>query len=114
MSQIQGSSSGSHALQWQYLQSIQQPSTDPMLQPSASDPMSSFGLDPSAGSSGQTQPSGGSSGPPFSLGAMSALINAQEQSSATGGLSRDQQKLFGKLDADGDGKVTSAELQNAF
>src|SRR5262249_52044787 len=114
MSQIQGTSGGSYALQWQYLQSIQQPNTDPMLQPGASDPMSSFGLDPSTSSGGQTQ-SGNGSGPSslFSLGAMSALIDAQAQSSSTG-LSRDQQRVFGELDADGDGKVSSTELQNAF
>jgi EF hand domain-containing protein len=113
MSQIQGSGSGSQALQWQYLQSIQ-PNTDPMLQRSAGDPLS-FGLDPSSGGSGQTQPAGNGSGPTslFSLGAMSALLDAQAQSSANG-LSRDQQRVFGKLDADGDGKVSSAELQGAF
>src|ERR1041385_3063197 len=55
----------------------------------------------------------GGSAPPFSLGAMSALIVAQEQS-ATTGLSPQQQDVFGKLDADGAGKVTRAELQNAF
>ena len=111
MSQVQGASSANYAAQWQYLQSFQQSSTDPMVQPSASDPMSS-GFDPF--SVGSTQPaSGSSSGPPFSLGAMSALMAAQEQSGATG-LSPHQQDVFGKLDADGDGKVTSAELQNAF
>lgn len=112
MSQIQGTSSAAYAAQWQYLQSIQQSGSDPMVQPSASDPMS-FGLDPFSAAAGQASGAGASSGPPFSLGAMSALISAQEQS-GTNGLSPTQQKVFGKLDADGDGTVTSAELQNAF
>jgi EF-hand domain pair len=115
MSQIQGNGSGSYPLQWQYLQSIQQPSTDPMLQPGAGDPISSFGLDPSAGASGQTQATGSGSGPTslLSLGTMSALLDAQAQSSSNG-LSRDQQRVFGKLDADGDGSISSTELKNAF
>jgi len=108
MSQITGSAGGSSAVQWQYLQGLQQASGG-SLQPSASDPMS-FGLDPFSGASGQPTCS---SAPTFSLGAMSALISAQEQSSATG-LSPHQQDVFGKLDADGGGKVTSAELQSAF
>jgi EF hand domain-containing protein len=113
MSQIQGSGSSSYALQWQYLQSIQQQNTDPMLQPGAGDP--SFGLGSSAGASGQTQAAGSGSGPAslLSLGTMSALIDAQAQSSANG-LSRDQQRVFGELDANSDGSVSSSELQNAF
>src|SRR5262245_20107418 len=115
MSQINGASSASYVSQWQYLQALQPSNTDPMLQPGAGDPMS-FGLDPSSGGAGQTQPGGNSNAPtpPFSLGMMSALIDAQEQASSSSGLSRHQQKVFGELDADGDGKVTSAELQNAF
>lgn len=112
MTQVQGGGSN-YALQWQYLQSIQQQNTDPMLQPSASDPMS-FGLDGSAGGSSHAQPTGSGSGASslLSLGTMSALIDAQAQSS--NGLSRDQQRVFGELDADGDGSVSSTELQNAF
>lgn len=72
----------------------------------------SFGLDPFSGASGQTSGTG-PSGPPFSLDAMSALISAQEQS-GTSGLSPMQQKVFGQLDADGDGTVTGSELQSAF
>ncbi len=109
MSQIQGTSSAANAIQWQYLQSLQQSNTNPLLQPSASDPMS-FSLDPLSGPSAQAN---GSPSPPLSLGAMTAVIAAQEQSGATG-LSPQQQDVFGKLDADGDGKVTSAELQSAF
>jgi hypothetical protein len=109
MSQIQGTSSAATAIQWQYLQSLQQTNTNPLLQPSASDPMS-FSLDPFSGPSAQAN---GSPSPPLSLGAMTAVIAAQEQSGATG-LSPRQQDVFGKLDADGDGKVTSAELQSAF
>lgn len=115
MTQIQGTSGGSYALQWQYLQSVQQSNSDPMLQASAGDPMSSFGLDPSAGASGQTQATGSGSGPAslLSLGTMSALIDAQAQSSSNG-LSRDQQRIFGELDADGNGSISSTELKNAF
>jgi hypothetical protein len=72
----------------------------------------SFGFDPFSGAGGQPSASG-TSGPPFSLDAMSALIAAQEQSGASG-LSQYQQQVFGKLDADGDGTVSSTELQNAF
>jgi hypothetical protein len=114
MSQIQGTSSASYASQWQYLQAIQSSQTGPMLQPGGSDPMS-FGLDALSGSGSPSTSSTGS-GPslPFSLGAMSALIDAQEQASSSNGLSRQQQKVFGELDADGDGTITGTELQNAF
>jgi len=108
MSQITGSTSASNAVQRQYLRALQQANAG-SLQPNASDPMS-FGIDPFSGPSGQTS---GGSAPPFSLDAMSALMAAQEQSSATG-LSPHQQDVFGKLDADGDGKITSTELQSAF
>jgi len=111
MSQIQGASSAASTIQWQYLQALQQANSDPLARPSASDPMS-FAFDPSSVSSGQ--PAGSAvSGPPFSLGAMSALIAAQEQS-GTNGLSQHQQQVFGALDADGDGKITGIELQSAF
>ena len=115
MSHIHGASIASYASQWQYLQGVQASDANALLQPSSGDPMA-FGLDPSSGVSGQTQSSGNGNGPamPFSLGAMSALIDAQEQASSSSGLSRHQQRVFGKLDADGDGTVTGTELQNAF
>src|SRR5262245_28009191 len=116
MSQINSATSASYASQWQYLQALQSSNTtDPMLQPGAGDPMA-FGFDPSSGASGQTQSTGSGSAPTplFSLGAMSALIDAQEQASSSSVLSQQQQNVFGKLDADGDGKVSSTELQNAF
>src|SRR5262249_42202858 len=72
------------------------------------DPLMALGGAPSTPTQG-----GGSPCPPFDLGTMSALIDAQEQSGA-GGLSPYQQKVFGKLDADGDGNGTSAELKGAF
>ncbi|MBV8839157.1 MAG: hypothetical protein JO000_21695, partial [Alphaproteobacteria bacterium] len=101
MSTIQGTSSASYAAQLQWLQSIQQSNQDPLVQPSGTDP-SSFGLDPFTSNASQTtQSSGGTSGPPFSLGAMSALIDAQEQSSSTSGLSNQQQKVFNELDPNG-------------
>lgn len=113
MSQIQGASSAAYAAQWQYLQSIQQTSSDPVMQPGVGEPMS-FGLDPLSGASDRSSGSGGSSGPPFSLDAMSALIAAQAQSGTPNGLSPMQQKVFGALDADGNGTVSGTELQNAF
>ena len=114
MSTIQGTSSASYAAQLQYLQSLQQTNQDPLVQQSGSDPMS-FGLDPFTSNASQTQSSGGSSGPPFSLGAMSALIDAQEQSSSSAsGLSNQQQKVFNELDTDGDGTVTKSELEKDF
>jgi len=109
MSEITGATRAPNALQWQYLQSLQQTNANSLLQPNAGDPMS-FALDPFSGGAAQES---ATPSPPFSLGAMSALMTAQEQS-ATTGLSRHQQDVFGKLDADGDGKVTSAELQSAF
>jgi hypothetical protein len=109
MSQIQRTSSAADAVQWQYHQSLQQTNADPVLRSNAGDP-TAFALDPAPAPSAQAT---GGSAPPFSLGAMSALIAAQEQSASTG-LSPQQQDVFGKLDADGDGKVTSAELQSAF
>lgn len=48
---------------------------------------------------------------PFSLGAMSALIAAQESS---GGLSPAQQNVFSELDRNGDGKITRSELKTDF
>jgi len=112
MSTIQGTSNTNYAAQLQYLQSLQ-PNQNPLLQPSGSDPMA-FGLDPFSSNTSQTQPSGGNGGPPFSLGAMSMLINAQEQSSSPTSLSRDQQKVFGELDANADGTVTQSEIESAF
>jgi len=114
MSTIQGTSSASYAAQLQYLQSLQQTNQDPLVQQSGSDPMS-FGLDPFTSNASQTQSSGGSSGPPFSLGAMSALIDAQEQSSSSAsGLSNQQQKVFNELDTNGDRTVTKSELEKDF
>ena len=112
MSQIQSTSSSSYAIQWQYMQAMQQSGTDPLTQPSTGD---STAFDPFSSLGSATRSSGnGNAGPPFSLATMSALIGAQEQNSSTSGLSPQQQKIFGELDADGDGKVTGTELQNAF
>src|SRR5581483_182439 len=105
MSTIQGTSSASYAAQLQYLQSLQQTSQDPLVQQSGTDPMA-FGLDPFTSNASQTQQSGGSSGLPFSLDAMSALIDAQEQSTNANGLSAQQQKVFNELDPNGTGSVT--------
>jgi hypothetical protein len=116
MSSVQGANGASSAIQqWQYLQSLastgsaNQPSTGSNPTATAFDPFAGLGSDP-------TQSSGGSGGPtqPFSLEAMSALIDAQAQASGTNGMSAHQQKVFGKLDADGDGSVSQSEIENAF
>ena len=115
MSSVQGASSAANAIQqWQYLQSLSTASAG-ASQPKKADSASAF--DPFAGLGGATQaPASSGPVPPFNLDNMSALINAQAQSSGTGtnGLSRHQQKVFGQLDTDGDGKVTGAELQKDF
>src|SRR6267154_1027845 len=117
MTSVQGASGASSAIQqWQYLQSLA--STGSVNQPSTASDPTATAFDPLAGLGGSdpTQSSGGSAGPtqPFSLEAMSALIDAQAQASGTNGMSAHQQKVFGELDADSDGKVTKAELEKAF
>lgn len=116
MTSVQGASGASTAIQqWQYLQQLA--STGSATQPSTGSDPTSTAFDPFAGlGSDPAQTSGGSAGPtqPFSLEAMSALIDAQAQASGTGGMSQHQQKVFGELDTDGDGKVTKAELENDF
>lgn len=49
-------------------------------------------------------------GPTMSPGAMSALIDTQEQGSRTS----HAQRLFAKMDADGDGKISQTEFENVF
>src|SRR5213078_1860401 len=114
MSSVQGANGASSAIQqWQYLQSLA--STGSTSQPSTESAATAF--DPSAGPGGNSpQLPGGSSGSGqlFSLEAMSALIDAQAQASGSGGMSAHQQKVFGELDSDGDGKVTKTELENDF
>jgi hypothetical protein len=111
MSQVQGAASAAYPIPW-YLQPLQQPqSSDATSSEQTRAGGSAQTFDPFAGLGGGTQPSGGAPTPPFSLDTMSALIGAQEQS---GGLSSHQQKVFGELDADGDGTVTATELQSAF
>src|SRR5258708_2250167 len=116
MTSVQGASGASSAIQqWQYLQSLA--STGSANQPSAGSDPTTTAFDPLAGlGSDPTQSSSGSGGPtqPFSLEAMSALIDAQAQASGTNGMSAHQQKVFGELDTDGDGKVTQSEMENAF
>ena len=116
MSSVQGANGASSAIQqWQYLQSLA--STGSASQPSTGSNPTATAFDPFAGLGGDpAQSSGGSAGPtqPFSLEAMSALIDAQAQASGTNGLSQYQQKVFGELDGDSDGSVTKAELEKAF
>src|SRR6267154_679306 len=117
MTSVQGASGASSAIQqWQYLQSLA--STGSVNQPSTASDPTATAFDPLAGLGGSdpTQSSGGSGGPtqPFSLEAMSALIDAQAQASGTGAMSAHQQKVFGELDTDGDGKVTQSEMESAF
>src|SRR3954468_11947972 len=116
MSSVQGANGASSAIQqWQYLQSLA--STGSTSQPSTGSNPTATAFDPFAGlGSDLTQSSGGSGGrsQPFSLEAMSALIDAQAQASGTNGMSAHQQKVFGELDADSDGSVSKAELEKAF
>ena len=110
MSSVYGASSTASSIQ--YLQSLLAAGPANSSQQSSAkkdgsfDPLTTLGDTASA-------PSGSGPRPPFDLGAMSALIDAQEQSGASG-LSPHQQRVFGKLDADGDGTVTGAELKSAF
>jgi hypothetical protein len=110
MSAVQSATNSTHAIPWQYLQSLLGIGSPTQQTGGAKKETNAF--DPLAGL-GETQSSSGSGAPtpPFNIGTMSALIGAQEQS---GGLSQHQQKVFGKLDGDGDGKVTGAELKAAF
>jgi EF-hand domain pair len=116
MSSVQGANGASSAIQqWQYLQSLT--STGSTSQPSTGSDPTATAFDPFAGIGGDpTQSFGGAAGPsqPFSLEAMTALIDAQAQASGTSGMSAQQQKVFGKLDADGDGSVSQSEIENAF
>jgi hypothetical protein len=117
MSSVQGAKSATNAIQqWQYLQSLSMASAS-SSQPKKPGSASAQAFDPFAGLAAATQArAGNGSVPPFNLDNMNALINAQAQSSATGtsGLSHRQQQMFGRLDTDGDGTVTGAELQKDF
>jgi hypothetical protein len=109
---VQSATNATHAVPWQYLQSLLGAGSPTQQASGAKKETTAF--DPFA-VLGNVQPSGGNCAPapPFNIGTMSALIGAQEQS-GTSGLSQHQQKVFGKLDSDGDGKVTGAELKDAF
>jgi hypothetical protein len=109
---VQSATNATHAVPWQYLQSLLGAGSPTQQAGGAKKETTAF--DPFA-VLGNVQPSGGSGAPtpPFDIGTMSALIGAQEQS-GTSGLSQHQQKVFGKLDGDGDGMVTGAELNGAF
>jgi hypothetical protein len=112
MSQVQGATSAAYPIPW-YLQQLQPSGASGSEQTRAGGTAQAF--DPFAGLGGDTQPPGGAPRPPFNLGAMSALISAQERSApGASGLSQHQQKVFSDLDTDGDGKVTKAELDSDF
>jgi hypothetical protein len=114
MSQVQSSTSASYAAQWQYLQALQSQQTN-SADASTASTSATQPFDPFAGLGGDPSQSSGGAGPcpPFSLDTMSALINAQAQS-GTSVLSSQQQKVFGELDTDGDGKITGDELKADF
>ncbi len=102
-----------------YLQSLmQQGSAKETKKTAAADPLSMLmqAISGDAGQSAQTgataeatKPSGGATCPPFSSDTMSALLSAQGQQSADGPTA----KLFAKLDADGDGKISKSEFSDA-
>jgi hypothetical protein len=85
------------------------------------DAAATFGLSSSNGSAsiGPGTGSGGSGGSPISPETMSALLDAQSQSSAgsaTASKSRSAalKDLFGQIDADGDGKISKKEFEEAL
>ena len=119
MSSVQGANgAGSAIQQWQYLQSLLSTGSAGSAKKASGGDQASTAFDPFAGLGGSEASISGAGAPcpPISLGTMSALIDAQAQASGTssGGLSQYQQKVFGKLDGDGDGSVTKAELEKAF
>jgi hypothetical protein len=82
----------------------------------ASDP---FALTGSATPSGSTPPCGTGSSNQISPQTMSALLDAQSQSGATGTTSSQSpsqalQDLFSQIDANGDGSITKQEFENAL
>lgn len=117
MSQVQGTTSPYYTMPWLYQSTPQSgpsaTSADAFFGATgqAADPFASLGASAGASAtSGQGAPT-----PPFSLGAMSALLAAQSQSTTgSTGLSPDQQKVFSELDTDGDGTITKSELENDF
>ena len=85
------------------------------------DSAATFGLSSSNGSAsiGTGTGSGGSGGSQISPQTMSALLDAQSQSSAgatTASKSRSAalKDLFGQIDGDGDGKISKKEFENAL
>jgi hypothetical protein len=117
MSSVQGATSANNAIQqWQYLQSLLSTGSATSSQPTDTSSPPAQAFDPFAGLGGAPPaPASGGPTPPFNLDNMSALIDAQAQSSGTAsGLSQRQQKVFGELDTDGDGSVTKAELEKDF
>jgi hypothetical protein len=115
MSQIQGVNSAQYSMPWLFgLQQTGAPTSASAPPAQANDP-GAAPFDPfSAMLAPGLQQGNTGAAQPFSLDAMSALISAQEQSSGPNGLSPDQQKVFSELDTDGDGKVTTSELETDF
>jgi hypothetical protein len=106
-----------------YLQSLLQRATAGVSgAASAPDPlsvllqsMSGFGstTDPTNSATGSTGSASGSSVPPFGTGTMAALISLQGQS-ANSLVAQSPSQLFSKIDADGDGKISKTEFENAL
>src|SRR5438105_10960981 len=116
MSSVQGANGASSAIQqWQYLQSLA--STGSASQASTGSDPTTTAFDPFAGlGSDPTQSSGGSGGPtqPFSLEAMSALIDANALASGINGTSAEMERAHVWIDTTSGGHVTKSELENDF
>jgi uncharacterized tellurite resistance protein B-like protein len=98
-------------MSWLFPPSVQQRGpADAGAAPAQGKPTASA-FDPFGPGPAPAQGSDPGAAPPFSLGAMGALIAAQEQSS---GLSPMQQTVFSQLDTNSDGKITQSELETGF
>ena len=84
------------------------------------DPASPFDLSGSTSASASTSTAGSSGHPKISPGTMSALLAAQGQSSTGAANSASNSRtdalkdLFSQLDADGDGKISKTEFEDAL
>jgi Ca2+-binding EF-hand superfamily protein len=95
-------------------------STSPKSTGLSQEPANPFDLSGSATASASTSTSGSDGRPKISPGTMSALLAAQSQSStgATNSASNSRtdalKDLFSQLDADGDGKISKSEFEDAL
>jgi len=103
------------------LKALTSPKSSKQTTGAGQDAAATFGLSSSNGSAsvGPGAGSGGSGGSPISPETMSALLDAQSQSSAgstTASKSRSAalKNLFAQIDGNGDGKITKSEFEEAL